>query len=85
MRVKKLSLILLIVGYKEWEDITGISYIDSTTKFVANAPTPRMRDLAELPSPFMNGVFDELVENNPEENGLVCGKPPWVSFPMHFL
>ena len=52
---------------KNWEQITGISYIDHSSKFVSNAPTPRMRDLSELPSPFLNGVFDELVESNPEE------------------
>ena len=33
---------------RDWRDITGISYIDPEAEFVANAPTPRMRDLAEL-------------------------------------
>lgn len=50
-----------------WNNFTGISYIDPKSQFVGSVPTPRMRDLSELPSPFLNGVFDELVRNNPNE------------------
>ena len=52
---------------RNWETMTGISYLDNSDVFQASMPTPRMRDLSELPSPFMNGIFDNLVNDNPDE------------------
>src|SRR6185369_11162088 len=50
-----------------WTGLRGISYLDADGTFVRTPPVDRMRDLEELPSPFMNGVFDHLVASNPEE------------------
>ena len=52
---------------QNWEMMTGISYLDNSDVFQASMPTPRMRDLSGLPSPFMNGIFDNLVNDNPHE------------------
>lgn len=52
---------------RDWRGIRGVSYIDSAGTYVKEAPADRMRDLEELPSPFLNGMFDELIASNPGE------------------
>lgn len=51
----------------EWINIRGVSYIDKDLTFVKTAPVQRMKDLEQLPSPFLNGIFDQLIKDNPEE------------------
>jgi radical SAM superfamily enzyme YgiQ (UPF0313 family) len=53
---------------KDWVGQTGISYIDDDGQFVKMPETPRLKDLASLPSPFLSGVFDDLMRINPQEN-----------------
>lgn len=36
-------------------------------QFVKNPRRERMRNLDELPSPFLNGIFDDLMRDNPQE------------------
>jgi len=50
-----------------WQKINGISFISQDGNFVKTAAGERMRDLAELPSPFLNGIFDQLIADNPKE------------------
>lgn len=50
-----------------WREIPGISFIAKDGCFVKTAAGERMRDLTELPSPFMNGIFDQLLADNPQE------------------
>ncbi len=45
----------------DWREIDGISYIDRDGNYIRRANGPRMRDLAEVPSPFLNGLFDDLI------------------------
>jgi radical SAM superfamily enzyme YgiQ (UPF0313 family) len=52
---------------RDWSGIRGVSYIDASGNFVRAAAVDRMRDLEELPSPFLNGIFDNLIASNPEE------------------
>lgn len=52
---------------RDWSQLRGISYIDKNSAFVSTPPVDRMRDLEELPSPFLNGVLDRLIEQQPEE------------------
>jgi hypothetical protein len=52
---------------RDWSGLRGVSYIDSDGNFVRGAPVERMRDLEELPSPFLNGVLDDLIAANPDE------------------
>jgi len=52
---------------RHWHDLPGVSFIDADGSFIKTASGERMRDLAELPSPFLNGVFDQLLQENPTE------------------
>jgi radical SAM superfamily enzyme YgiQ (UPF0313 family) len=52
---------------RNWRDLPGISFIAEDGSFVKTAAGERMRDLAELPSPFMNGIFNRLLADNPQE------------------
>src|SRR6266404_786609 len=52
---------------RNWEGLTGVSYIDAEGRFVKAPATERIRELEEVPSPFLNGSFDELVDANPQE------------------
>ena len=50
-----------------WHGLSGISYLEKSGAFVKTPPVERMRDLDHLPSPFLNGIFDKLISDNPEE------------------
>lgn len=50
----------------DWEEIKGISYLDGDA-FVATPAETRMKDLSELPSPFLNDIFQQIMEENPDE------------------
>jgi radical SAM superfamily enzyme YgiQ (UPF0313 family) len=52
---------------RDWSGICGISHLTVDGRFVTTPPVERMRNLEELRSPFLNGVFDELIASNPEE------------------
>ena len=52
---------------RKWDELTGVSYVDHSDNFHTSMATPRMRDLSELPSPFLNGILDNLVKDNPKE------------------
>lgn len=52
----------------DWSKIQGISYIDQSGACVRKPNAPRLKDLAEVPSPFLNGLFDDLIQANPEEH-----------------
>ena len=51
-----------------WDNLTGVSFLRGDGSFHKAPPTPRFRDLEEVPSPFFNGIFDELIKKNPQEN-----------------
>jgi radical SAM superfamily enzyme YgiQ (UPF0313 family) len=51
----------------DWSSLLSASWIDASGRFVKNAAAPRFRELDDVPSPFLNGVFDQLVANNPDE------------------
>jgi radical SAM superfamily enzyme YgiQ (UPF0313 family) len=52
---------------RDWADMRGVSYIAPDGRYVSTPPVERMRDLEELPSPFLNGTFDDLIRDNPDE------------------
>lgn len=54
-----------------WEFVPSISYRDATGRFVQRPAAPRLRDLSALPSPYLEGVFDELMATYPEHEWLV--------------
>lgn len=52
---------------RDWNELTGVSFIDSDGTFRASSPTSRMRNLSDLPSPFLNTIFDDLIAAHPKE------------------
>ena len=51
---------------RDWSSFDGVSYI-GPDGYVRTAGGARIRDLDEIPSPFLEGVFDPLIARNPEE------------------
>jgi len=51
-----------------WASLRGISYLANDGTYMLNPSVVRFRDLANLPSPFLDGTFDELLAANPDEN-----------------
>lgn len=54
---------------RDWRGIglEGVSYIDADGGYHKVPNGARIRDLQELPSPFLNGMFDQLMAANPQE------------------
>src|SRR5258708_31712612 len=46
----------------------GVSRVRADGSFVRNANTDRVRDLDEIPSPFLEGAFDAIMAANPNES-----------------
>ncbi|MCX6811964.1 MAG: B12-binding domain-containing radical SAM protein [Candidatus Berkelbacteria bacterium] len=51
---------------REWSKIPSVSFIDAEGKFVQNLACGRISDLDRIPSPYLEGVFDSLIEENPQ-------------------
>ena len=49
------------------KDIEGISFLEADGSFINIPNGPRFRDLDEVPSPFLNGIFVSLMAANPDE------------------
>jgi radical SAM superfamily enzyme YgiQ (UPF0313 family) len=52
---------------RNWQGVSGVSFLFKNGGFIKTAPVQRMKDLEELPSPFLNGILDELIAENPDE------------------
>jgi radical SAM superfamily enzyme YgiQ (UPF0313 family) len=65
----ELTFLNILQSYPEcnWDGLTGISYVKSDGEFHKAPPTPRFKELEEVPSPFMNGIFDKLILQNQQE------------------
>ena len=46
---------------KDWREIPGISYLNAQGEFHSHPPGPRTVALDEIPSPYLQGVFDPLL------------------------
>ena len=51
-----------------WASLPGISMVKADGSFVRNANADRVRDLDEIPSPFLEGAFDAIMAANPNES-----------------
>lgn len=51
---------------KNWDKVPSLAYMDEG-RLVKNLLAPRIEDLNDIPSPFLNGIFDDLMKANPEE------------------
>ena len=52
---------------RDWNEIQSVSFINSSGDFIRNPQGPRFRDLENVPSPFLNASFDELIKCNLNE------------------
>ena len=52
----------------DWRSAPSISYLNKDGSFAQNPKGPRLMDLSVVPSPYLEGVFDRLMEANPAEN-----------------
>jgi radical SAM superfamily enzyme YgiQ (UPF0313 family) len=55
---------------RDWDRIAGISWLDKTGTFRHNPPAERLRDLAPIPSPYLDGVFEPLMAAEPGQTWL---------------
>ena len=51
---------------RNWKEIPSISY-NEKGKIITNPQGERIVDLNEVPSPYLEGVFDSLMQSNPEQ------------------
>lgn len=54
-----------------WDEVPSISYLRRDGIFACNARAERMRDISQIPSPYLRGVFDPLMRANPNERWLI--------------
>ena len=51
-----------------WAGLAGVSMVKADGSFVRNPNIDRVRDLDEIPSPFLEGAFDSIMRANPGES-----------------
>lgn len=63
------AFVLILDNYSQgnWQKIPSITYIDSKGKCIQNPIGERIRELDKVVSPYTSGVFDSLMELNPQE------------------
>ena len=55
---------------KNWGSIPSISYLDDDGLFINHPKAPRIKDLDVIPSPYLNGLFEALMLENPNNEWL---------------
>src|SRR3989344_6951875 len=58
---------MAIDGLKDRSKLPSVSYIDTDGVFHHNPKLERMHDLSEVPSPYLEGVFDALMAYYPDQ------------------
>ena len=61
------SLFLENFPTKNWNNVPSISYYGVNNEIITNPQAERIKDMNEIPSPFLEGYFDGLLKDNPEE------------------
>ncbi|MBI3615670.1 MAG: radical SAM protein [Candidatus Omnitrophica bacterium] len=56
---------------KNWQAVPSISYLNSEGVLVQNPRGERIKEISEIPSPYLEGIFTPLMEANPEEHWIV--------------
>jgi radical SAM superfamily enzyme YgiQ (UPF0313 family) len=54
-----------------WEGVPSISYLRADGGFVHNLRAERLKDIAVIPSPYLEKVFEPLMQANPNEKWLI--------------
>ena len=69
-----------------WAALPGVSMVGADGAFVRNPNIDRVRDLDEIPSPFLEGAFDAIMAANPQrELDRPVGDQPRLPVPLHLL
>mgnify|MGYP001571471332 CR=1 FL=1 len=53
---------------QNWEKVPSISYIDNKGNFFQTQLSKRISNLDEIPSPYIDNIFEPLLQSNPNEN-----------------
>ncbi|MGV3523539.1 MAG: B12-binding domain-containing radical SAM protein [Candidatus Sericytochromatia bacterium] len=61
--------ILETLPSRDWQHLQGVSYLDDS-RFVHQPKGARIKDINILPSPYLSGVFDGLIQAHPETQWL---------------
>tara|TARA_Y100000590_G_scaffold87716_1_gene98367 strand:+ start:1799 stop:3817 length:2019 start_codon:yes stop_codon:yes gene_type:complete len=66
------SILKLLDEYpkSKLEDTPNISYLNKKGEFKSNSVIPRLKNFDDVPSPYLTGIFDQLIENNKNEKWL---------------
>jgi radical SAM superfamily enzyme YgiQ (UPF0313 family) len=56
---------------RDWSGIAGVSYLDANDILVYQPPGPRLADLSVIPSPYLEGVFNPLMTQNPKDKWIM--------------
>ena len=56
---------------RTWDNVGSVSYLTADGTFVNNPRAERMRDITVVPSPYLSGVFEPLMQANPQERWLI--------------
>jgi radical SAM superfamily enzyme YgiQ (UPF0313 family) len=56
---------------RSWRDVPSISFLDKDDNFRQTHKVQRINNLKEIPSPYLDGVFDPLMAAYPDEKWLV--------------
>jgi len=51
----------------DWAKVPSISYVNKTGEFIQTPLGSRISELDKIPSPYISGVFERLMEVNPEQ------------------
>ncbi len=63
-----LKLLEAFPDREAWRALPGVSMVGADGTFVRNPNIERVRDLDEIPSPFLEGAFDEIMAANTTES-----------------
>lgn len=55
------DLLIALASSRDLNNVNGISYPDQTRKTVTTKPRQRMTNVDEIPSPYLLGLFDDLI------------------------
>jgi radical SAM superfamily enzyme YgiQ (UPF0313 family) len=66
--LESLTLDHVAAGWRPAAPMAGVSYLAADGSFVTGAKPPRIKDLSTVPSPYLTGVFDELMATAPNQH-----------------
>ena len=52
---------------RDWGSVPSTSHLDPSGQCVTTPSYPRTKDLSSFPSPFLTGVFDEIIARDPQQ------------------